>query len=229
MFWTTAALGQRALTGPSGTDRASLARASLAAAEGSTSLEKVVLLDSSPSAFAELSSRPADIVLHFDRPVRLSPLSIRVLAVGGAGVGTGPAFHPAGRPDDIAERLRALRPGTYLVAWQATASGQGARAGRASGGYWFTLLGTGPNAHPPASTGNVRAILAELDAPRPDPAVTVLYWVTRLLGLGATMVLVGMGAALCLLWPEGWSRRFSLIAPGRRAELFSSRASPPSG
>ncbi len=169
-----------------------------------------VLLSSNPAALAVLGRRPAEVILHFDRPVAINPSSIRVLADGGADVSAGPAFHPGGVSAAIGERLRPLPPGVYLVSWQLNGEGAEESGGRASGGYWFTLLGPGASAHPPTSTGSVRSILAALDAPEPSGTVSFLDWLTRFLGTVATLVLVGVGAAFSVVWPEGWSRRWSI-------------------
>jgi len=183
---------------------------SATSAQAAAGSRGVVLLGSDPAAFAVLARRPTEIVLHFDRPIGAGPVSIRILADGGANEAAGAAFRPAGRPADVAERLRPLRPGVYLVAWQGPASGPGSGVGQTSGGYWFTVLSTGPNAHPPTSSGNIRALLAELNEASPSTAVTVLYWLARLLAAAATLVLVGLAAALSLVWPEGWTRRSSI-------------------
>ncbi len=140
-----------------------------------------VLVSSDPRAGANLPAAPAQVSVTFDEAVGLRPGYLRVIDGSGRRVDTGTAFHPAGRDDVVAVRLRGgLGQAAYVASYRVIS----ADSHPVSGAVQFTVGGAAPVTARPGGNPTDRVVSILFDAAR-----SVTFIGLALFG-GAWLVLV---------------------------------------
>ncbi|MEU2611339.1 copper resistance protein CopC [Micromonospora sp. NPDC007271] len=193
----TAAVRRRPVTAP---DRRRAARwstlagmlvalAALLLAPATPASAHALLVSSSPTASAVVSSAPSEVVLTFSEGVRKVPGKIRVIAPDGSRADRGePTFKDAvvTIPVDPAGPR-----GTYLVSYRVIS----ADSHPVSGAFTYSV---GAPSTPPTDSGTDN---------RANPVVENAVKVVKYLGYGGLLLLVGPALVLAALWPRRLSRR----------------------
>jgi copper transport protein len=153
------------------------------------------LLETSPTSGAVLPTPPAQVVLTFGEAVQAPPTAIEIFSADGRQLHTGPAGHPASRPDQVAVALSGSLKGTYVVSWRVIS----ADTHPVQGAFTFSV------GAPSEGTG-VGALEERLLAARhPSQGLGALTGGLRTLILLAVLVTVG-AVGILLRWPPGLGR-----------------------
>ena len=139
-----------------------------------------------PARGAQLHRAPAQVEFRFDESVEANFGALRVFDGRGREVQTGAAFHPGGRGDTVAVRLRSgLGDGSYTATYRVIS----ADGHPVSSGFVFSV----GHAAPPSES--VDTLLAGANA---GPATTTALAVARGVQYGA--IALGVGTVVFLLW-----------------------------
>ncbi|MEV4829203.1 copper resistance protein CopC [Micromonospora sp. NPDC049257] len=148
-----------------------------------------VLSSSSPVASAVVPSAPSEVVLTFSESVRKVPDKVRVIAPDGSRADRG---EPRFEGSVVTIGVDPAGPqGTYLVSYRVIS----ADSHPVSGAFTYSV---GAPSTPPTDAGS--------DS-RADPVVGVGVKVTKYLGYGGLLLVVGPALVLAALWPLRLSRR----------------------
>jgi copper transport protein len=151
-----------------------------AAAEAHATLE-----GTAPQRGARLAKAPAQVVFRFDESVNTSLGGAKVFDAKGEQVQQGAAFHPDGRGDEVAVRLRSgLEEGGYTATYRVIS----ADSHPVSGGFTFTVGGGG------AGSASVADLLKGQSA---GPVTSTALSAARAVGYAA--IALGLGTIVFLL------------------------------
>jgi copper transport protein len=152
-----------------------------------------------PPRGAVLDRQPDRVVFTFSEPVEGTFGAVRVFDATGAEVQAGDAFHPGGRANEIAVRVRdGLADGTYTATYRVVS----ADSHVISGGYAYSIGAAG------AAGATVAELLAGGDA---GPVTGTALSVAR--GLQYTAIAIALGALAFLVL--GWGRALPALAGAR--------------
>ncbi len=151
-----------------------------------------LLEGTSPERGAVTERAPGQVVLRFSEPVEIAFGAVRVFGADGAQVQQGEPFHPRGRDDEVAIRLRdGVEDGGYTVTYRVVS----ADSHPVSGGFVFSVGKEA--AAPPASVADL------LGDQKAGPVTSVAFGVARAVEYGAIALALGVLAVLILVWLPG--------------------------
>ena len=151
-----------------------------------------LLEGTSPERGAVTERAPGQVVLRFSEPVEIAFGAVRVFGADGAQVQQGEPFHPRGRDDEVAIRLRdGVEDGGYTVTYRVVS----ADSHPVSGGFVFSV---GKEAAAPSAS--VADLLGDQKA---GPVTSVAFGVARAVEYGAIALALGVLAVLILVWLPG--------------------------
>jgi copper transport protein len=151
------------------------------------------LLESTvPERGAAVEPAPGQVVMRFSEPVEIAFGAIRVFDAEGDQVQTGEPFHPGGKGDEVAIRLR---PGLPRGGYTATYRVVSADSHPVSGGFVFSV-GT-EAAATGASVGDL------LGDQKSGPVTSVAFGAVRATQFAAIALGIGVLAVLLLAWLPG--------------------------
>jgi copper transport protein len=166
-----------------------LAALALALAAAGPAQAHALLEGTSPERGAVAGTAPAQVVLRFSEPVEIAFGAVRVFAADGSEVQQGEPFHPSGRDDEVAVRLRdGVRDGGYTVTYRVVS----ADSHPVSGGFVFSV---GDAAAVPSAS--VAELLGDEQA---GPVTSVAFGAARAVEYGAIALGLGVLAVLLLVW-----------------------------
>jgi copper transport protein len=156
-----------------------------------------------PAQGSQVALAPTTVSMRFSEAVGFDSSSLTVVGPHGERVDTGRAVHPDGDDHTVLVRLHAVTvKGSYLVIWRVVSADSHPGSGTFTFGY-----GAPAEPAPPPPVG--------------DALVTWWHAAMRWLSLVGTVVLVGAGAFVTMLWPGGVRHRPvpRLLAAGWGAAL----------
>jgi copper transport protein len=153
-----------------------------------------VLRASEPLDRQVLAEAPERVVLRFSEAVAVSRSSVRVLDHHGDTVVGRGARHVPGDDSQVELALPDLGDGTYVVTWRVVSADSHPAVGAVS----FRVGEATDDFHIGASL---------LEAPGGDPTVGVVFGVVRFALFASVILLVGVGAFVAVVWPEGRRRQ----------------------
>jgi copper transport protein len=149
------------------------------------------LLGTSPARGAQLKAAPAQVDFRFDESVEAAFGSLKVFDPQGNQVQQGDAFHPGGRGNHVAIKLKpGLKDGTYTATYRVIS----ADGHPVSSGFVFSVGDAGP------ATKSVDALLAGGGTGR---ITNSAFAVVRAIQYGAIALGLGALAFLLLCWLPG--------------------------
>ena len=161
----------------------------LALAAAGPAQAHALLEGTSPERGAVAKRAPGEVVLRFSEPVEIAFGAVRVFGADGSEVQQGEPFHPGGRDDEVAVRLRdGVEDGGYTVTYRVVS----ADSHPVSGGFVFSV---GDEAAAPAAS--VADLLGDQKA---GPVTSVAFGVARAVEYGAIALALGVLAVLLLVW-----------------------------
>jgi copper transport protein len=178
-----------------------------------------LLEGTSPERGAVAATAPGQVVLRFSEPVEIAFGAVRVFASDGSEVQQGEPFHPGGRNDEVAVRLRdGVKDGGYTVTYRVVS----ADSHPVNGGFVFSVGDKA--AAPPASVADL------LGDQKAGPVTSVAFGVARAVEYGAIALGLGVLAVLLFVWlpalrataeaGEGWREAASAFAGRARTLLL---------
>ena len=173
-----------------------LAALALALAAAGPAQAHALLEGTAPERGAVAPEAPGQVVLRFSEPVEIAFGAVRVFASDGSEVQQGEPFHPGGRDDQVAVRLRdGVKDGGYTVTYRVVS----ADSHPVNGGFVFSV---GDEAAAPGAS--VADLLGDQKA---GPVTSVAFGVARAVEYGAIALGLGVLAVLVLVWPAARRRR----------------------
>ena len=180
-----------------------------------------LLEGTSPERGAVSERAPGQVVLRFSEPVEIAFGAVKVFGADGKQVQQGEPFHPAGRDDEVAIRLRdGVADGGYTVTYRVVS----ADSHPVSGGFVFSV---GDEAAAPSAS--VADLLGDQKA---GPVTSVAFGAVRAIEYGAIALALGVLAVLLLAWLPalrsaagaggGWSAAAAAFAARSRTLLLAS-------
>jgi copper transport protein len=162
----------------------------LAAALPAAASAHATLQESTPERGAALERPPAAVTLRFDEPVEVAFGAVRVFDAQGRRVDSGPTFHPGGRGEQVAVKLKGgLGRGGYTATYRVVS----ADSHPISGGFVFTVGGgTAPS-----------ATVDQLLGADAGPVTSVAFGAARAAQYAAIALGVGVLAFLVFAWLPG--------------------------
>jgi copper transport protein len=171
---------------------AGLAAGALLLAAAGPAHAHALLERTAPERGAVSERAPGQIVLRFSEPVEIAFGAVRVFGADGEQVQQGEPFHPGGRDDAVAVRVRdGVQDGGYTVTYRVVS----ADSHPVSGGFVFSV---GDAAAAPAAS--VADLLGEQGA---GPVTSVAFAVARAVEYGAIVLAIGVLAVLLGAWLPG--------------------------
>jgi copper transport protein len=166
-----------------------LAALALALAAAGPAQAHALLEGTSPERGAVARQAPGEVVLRFSEPVEIAFGAVRVFGADGSEVQQGEPFHPGGRDDEVAVRLRdGVEDGGYTVTYRVVS----ADSHPVSGGFVFSI---GDEAAAPAAS--VADLLGDQKA---GPVTSVAFGLARAVEYAAIALAIGVLAVLLLAW-----------------------------
>jgi len=164
-----------------------------------------LLEGTSPERGAVAPEAPGQVVLRFSEPVEIAFGAVRVFASDGSEVQQGEPFHPGGRDDQVAVRLRdGVKDGGYTVTYRVIS----ADSHPVNGGFVFSV---GDEAAAPGAS--VADLLGDQKA---GPVTSVAFGAARAVEYGAIALGLGVLTVLVLMWPAAGVARAEAGAAFRR-------------
>ncbi len=180
-----------------------------------------LLEGTSPERGAVSERAPGQVVLRFSEPVEIAFGAVKVFGADGEQVQQGEPFHPPGRDDEVAIRLRdGVADGGYTVTFRVVS----ADSHPVSGGFVFSV---GDEAAAPSAS--VADLLGDQKA---GPVTSVAFGAARAVEYAAIALALGVLTVLLLVWSpalrsaagagEGWSAAATAFAARCRTLLLVS-------
>jgi copper transport protein len=200
-----------------------LATAAAVLATAAPAHAHALLEGTSPERGAVSERAPGQVLLRFSEPVEIAFGAVEVFGADGEQVQQGEPFHPGGRDDQVAVRLRdGVEDGGYTVTYRVVS----ADSHPVSGGFVFSV-----GDEPAAPAASVADLLGDQGA---GPVTSVAFGVARAVEYAAIALALGVLAVLLLVWlpalratagaERQWREAATAFAARSRTLLFVSAA-----